>query len=73
MLNKTNGFKALMRFLKISYLHITVPDQVPTVDDFLKIFKKIKIDDMEFSTDEFKPGSGGEGKLYRLLLDKSNI
>ncbi len=73
ILNKTNGFKALMRFLRNVYLYITIPGGVPTTKEFLEVLKKIKIDDLDFSTDEFKPGSSGEGKLYSKLKELSGI
>ncbi len=73
MLNKTNGFKGLMRFLKNAYLHLTAPGEVPTKDQFLNILKKIDLQDEDFNTENFKPGSSGESELYRTLLNKSNL
>jgi len=73
MLNKTNGFKALMRFLRYCYLHLTSPGGVPTTADFQKVVRLIDLPDNHFSTDQYKPGSSGEGKLYRTLLQKANL
>lgn len=73
MLNKTNGFKGLMRFLRPLYLHIAKPGDVPDTSKFLNILKKIKVDDQHFDTDEYKPGTSGESKLYHFLKDSANI
>ncbi len=69
MLNKTNGYKALVRFLRPAYLHLCRLGKVPSVEQFLSIFNKINIPD--FSTNRFKPGSSGEGSLYKMLSDQS--
>ncbi len=73
MLNKTNGFRALIRFLRPAYLYHTAPGGVPDTEQFAEIFAKIDLDDKDFTVEEFRPGSSGEGKLYRLLLEKSGI
>jgi len=73
MLNKTNGFKALMRFLRPAYLHLTKPGGVPKKDQFSEILKKIDMEDKDFNIDKFKPGTSGESELYRTLFKASNI
>lgn len=73
ILNKTNGFKALMRFLKPAYLYLTSPGEVPTKDDFIKIFENIDMEDDDFNTDVFKPGSSGEANLFRELINRSGL
>ena len=73
MLNKTNGFKALMRFLKPVYFHFTTSGGVPLTKDFYVIFEKMDLPDENFSTEYFKPGSSGEGELFHLLMEKSAI
>lgn len=73
ILNKTNGFKAFMRFLKPLYLYIGTYGNVPTKDDFLKILNKINLKDEEFTPENYKPGSSGESSLYKDLIEKSGI
>lgn len=73
ILNKTNGFKALMRFLKDVYLYLGIPGNVPSKQDFLNVFNKIDMIDDDFNTDKFKPGSSGESSLYKEFLNKSGI
>jgi DGQHR domain-containing protein len=73
ILNKTNGFKALIRFLKPVYLSLSTIGEVPTTKDFDKIISKINLKDEFFNVDEFKPGSSGESRLYSTLLKESGI
>lgn len=73
MLNKTNGFRGLMRFLRPVYMYLTAPGSVPTKNDFLKIIKKIDLKDDDFNTSNFKPGTSGEAELYRTLMLKSGL
>ncbi len=73
VLNKTNGFRAFMRFLRPAYLYLCSPGDVPTPDDFMSVMKRISLSDGDFNTDIFKPGTSGESFLYRTLLEKSNI
>jgi len=70
MLNKANGFRALMRLLRPLYLKLTAPGGVPSMQEFYKYLKKIDLKDDEFTTEEYKPGSSGEGKLFHLLHEK---
>lgn len=73
VLNKTNGFKALMRFMRLAYLHCVSPGSVPTVDDFYQIFSKINISDDEFNTTRYNPGSSGQAQMYNDFLMLSSI
>jgi DGQHR domain-containing protein len=73
ILNKTNGFRALMRFLKDAYLHVSGPGGVPGREKFEKLFERIQMADEDFNTDRFKPGTSGEVTLYRTLKDTSGI
>ena len=67
MLNRTNGFRAFMR----AYGHIHRLHGTPTgvvsrsyMDGFMR---KVELDDNDFNTDQFKPGSTGESDLLRVL------
>lgn len=73
VLNKTNGFRALMRFLCIAYLHLVGPGEVPPREAFKKIFDRIQMTDDEFNTDNFKPGTSGEVALYNAFKTKSGL
>jgi DGQHR domain-containing protein len=73
ILNRTNGFRALMKFLRPAYLRLIGPGEVPTREQFETIFEKIQMKDADFNTDNFKPGTSGELALYRMLKDRSGI
>jgi len=73
MLNKTNGFKGFMRFLKPAYLYLTSPGSVPQKGEFYEIFDRIDMKDKDFNIDNFKPGTSGESELYRTLMHKSGL
>jgi DGQHR domain-containing protein len=73
ILNRTNGFRALMRFLRPAYLYLVGPGEVPTREQFDKIFTRIHINGDDFTTDNFKPGTSGEVALYNVLRAKCEI
>lgn len=73
ILNRTNGFRAFMRFLRHAYLNLTSPGGVPSKKDFSTICAKIDFDDGRFSTDRYPPGTSGEVGLYRDLREASRI
>lgn len=73
ILNRTNGFRALMRFLRPAYLNLVGPGEVPSREQFDNIFKRIKMTDDEFNTDNFKPGTSGEVALYNAFRSKCGI
>ncbi|ESZ50743.1 DGQHR domain-containing protein [Mesorhizobium sp. RSR565B] len=73
MLNKTNGFDALMRFFRNAYLHVTSPGSPAKKDDFLAIFSRVKLTDDDFNIERYVPGTSGSAKLYRDLRETSGI
>jgi DGQHR domain-containing protein len=73
MLTKTNGFRGLMRLLRPAYLYCTMPGAVVGVAEFRELFARAKIEDKEFNTEVFLPGSSGELALYRRLLAELNL
>jgi DGQHR domain-containing protein len=73
ILNRTNGFRGLMRFLRNAYLHLVGPGEVPTSAQFAKVFGRIQMVDADFNTDNFKPGTSGEVGLYNALRTASGL
>lgn len=73
ILNKTNGFRALMRFLRDCYLQLNGIGIVTPKEKFAEILNIINIDDSEFTSDTYKPGSSGESELYRSLKIGSGL
>lgn len=67
ILPRTNGFRALMRFLPDVYRVLGFPRAIPTTNDFYKTLKIVKIYDKDFTIDNFPPGTSGESKLLREL------
>jgi len=73
ILNRTTGFGALMRFLRVSYLSMDSPGSVILVDNYQPIFDKIALPDMSFTPDTYLPGSTGEKRLYEELVRQSEL
>ena len=69
ILNRTNGYNALMRFLPLVVFRLGV-DQVHSIPEFAKFFDEVKLVDDDFNSERFSPGSSGEGHLLqKLCLD----
>ena len=75
ILPRSNAFKAFMRFLRLSYITIVQNEigKIPTIGDFSKVFNKINVSDNDFTSGNFKPGSGGESAFYKLLIGEKSI
>lgn len=73
ILNRTNGFRALMRLLRPAYLRLVGPGEVPTREQFSRIFGRIAMKDDEFTTERFKPGTSGEVALYNALRSGADL
>lgn len=71
ILNRSNGFSALMRFLPLVYSKICKPDEVPSIERFGSVFKMIDLKEDEFNPDNYKPGTSGEKGLFEDLKKKS--
>ncbi|EPM3904918.1 DGQHR domain-containing protein [Pseudomonas aeruginosa] len=71
ILSKTNGFMALMRLLREVYLWLN--KEKPDIDDFERVFSRVNMEDQDFNTDTYKPGSSGESALYRDFLRHLNL
>lgn len=73
ILNRTNGFRALMRFLRYAYLHFTAPGGIVRKEQFAQLFKECTLKDDEFTTKNFDPGSSGESALFRRLMSDTKV
>jgi hypothetical protein len=74
MLNRTNGFRALMRLLGPAYLSITkMIGEVPSKGQFNEFFGKINMEDADFNIARFVPGTGGEAALFRAFMELSGL
>lgn len=73
ILNRTTGFRALMRFLPLAYLSLGGMDTIVSEDDFASVFTRVKLDDDEFTPEVFKPGTSGQAQLYRTLVTHTRL
>lgn len=69
MLSKTNGFMAFMRILKDIHISQNKINTVMEKSEYMLILDKITLKDSDFIVDNYKPGSSGEGALYRDLKE----
>lgn len=68
MLNKTNGFRALMSIFGRVYTYIATPGQMVPSTRFAEIFKRPELKDKDFSIENYMPSTSGEAKLRNDLL-----
>lgn len=73
ILNRTNGFRALMRVLKPICNNLTPHKKLPSKEDFDAFFAKVQINDDEFTVDNFKPGTSGESMLFNRLVGEMGL
>lgn len=70
MLNRTNGYRALMQFLRHLLENRFQPSVVPTKEEFARIFANIDLQNEDFNIEKFVPGTGGESALRKALISK---
>lgn len=70
MLNKTNGFRALMAIFGRVYTHVAAPGQIPSVAQFKGLIGKSTLKEGDFNTERYKPGTSGEAKLRNELTEE---
>lgn len=73
VLNKTNGFKALMKFLRPAYLHLANPGKVLKEADFTKVFDGINLVDSDFVVERYPPGTSGQARIFQDLMAQSGL
>ena len=73
ILNKTNGYNALMRFFRPAYLNFADPNQMVTKEKFRELFDRVSLKDGDFDRTRFLPGSSGATELYRILMRESGL
>lgn len=77
ILPRTNGFRALMRFLKDIYLRecrqYEKENPVLLESVFKKYFDRVGFVDTDFTTAKFRPGTSGETDLYKALKEQARV
>jgi hypothetical protein len=68
ILNRTNGFRALMKVLRPLYLKLGKPGEIVSSEKFLKEFEEIDVDYRHFNSETYLPGSTGESDLRNDFL-----
>ncbi|OEY73756.1 DGQHR domain-containing protein [Salegentibacter salarius] len=69
ILNKSTGFLALMRILRLLYPKFGKIGEVVTKEEFINEFEKVEIEEEELNRTNYIPGSSGQSKLYRELRE----
>ena len=72
ILNRTTGYRALMRFLPLTLFALGL-NELHSVEEFFEVIDKVNLIDDDFTPENFKPGSSGEGALFRRLLANTGI
>ncbi|MEQ9244482.1 MAG: DGQHR domain-containing protein [Nitratireductor sp.] len=73
ILARTNGFRAFMRALKDVYAQLDLVELPATPEYFREFLASVPLRDDQFNTEEFPPGSGGEGRLYRVIVGEESL
>lgn len=73
MLDKTNGYNALMRFFRPVYLSLANPGDIVTKEAFSEVFEDINIAENHLNTQNYVPGSSGATALYNNLMEQSGL
>lgn len=68
ILARSTGFAGLMRVLP-KILNNFQEGSIPKENEFLELLNKSKLKDKDFTSDNYKPGSSGEGMLVKDLQD----
>ena len=70
LLPRSNSFKALMKYLKEDAYPTIVGSsygRIPTVSEFMPQLKRATLDDRDFTSRVFVPGSGGQSTFLKML------
>lgn len=73
ILNRTTGFRALMRFLPAAYLSVSKPGVVATKNAFAKVFERVRITGPDLNAETYRPGTSGETQLRNDLLGQAGL
>lgn len=72
ILPRSNAFLALMRFLHQHIYQEIIDtngaDTIPSVSEFGKFLEDLELNDEDFTSSVFKPGSSGQADFYKFLI-----
>jgi DGQHR domain-containing protein len=67
MLNRTNGFRALMKIFGKAYNYLASPGDYVAKGQFLELFNRVDARWDSFNVQNYRPGTSGEVELRRFL------
>ncbi len=70
ILPRSNAFKAFMIYLRENVYHSLAQgdfEKIPSIDEFYACFSHIQLQDADFTTRNFAPGSGGQSTFLKML------
>ncbi|PKO84804.1 MAG: hypothetical protein CVU17_01075 [Betaproteobacteria bacterium HGW-Betaproteobacteria-11] len=73
ILNRTNGFRALMRALLVICRAIKPHEKLPEESNFQELFARVNLNDDGFNVETFSPGTSGESLLFKKLVDDMRL
>lgn len=73
VLNRSNGFRGLMRVLRELYIQHKSPGAFPNRAFMEAYLRKSGVRDHDFNTTIFPPGTSGEARLYKVLSGQMTI
>lgn len=68
ILNRTNGFRALMRVLRPLSMKLGLPGEIISTSRYLTEFRSVPVEYTHFSTSNYPPGTSGESGIREDLL-----
>lgn len=73
VLNKSTGFLSFMRYFRDAYVKYgNIGFEVPS-DYYIDLFDRTTLKEGDFNRSNFLPGSGGQSKLYKQLVDETGL
>ena len=72
MLPRTNGFRAFMSLLRPAY-NFLGPGGFVKMSSFLDLLEKVRLNDTDFNTQRYVPGTTGERALFRDLMEQTEL
>jgi DGQHR domain-containing protein len=71
ILPRTNGYFALMRFLRDAYNYWRPNNTIVTVEQHRELLDRVDLKSEDLTTENFDPGTSGEAKFYKMLRDQA--
>ena len=71
MIIRTNGFDGFMKFFRHAYSEKASAPRLVQQDEFAETFARSSLQDADFNTSRFPPGSSGASELYKALFSEA--